>query len=108
MEENKMGLETTIQIYYVANTVQEFNISRSRGLYELLSGNCGGSGNSGNGGFSGGYGSVIIPATKIENGDVHDTYKIDRYGNFYGGHTTARVKEEKSVRLIDLPDIDTQ
>ena len=30
------------------------------------------------------YGNLGIPSLK----DLHDTFKVDRYGNLYGGHTT--------------------
>ena len=36
------------------------------------------------GGFTIPYGNLGIPELR----DLHDTFKVDRYGNLYGGHTT--------------------
>tara|TARA_Y100000310_G_C20637266_1_gene791856 strand:+ start:133 stop:438 length:306 start_codon:yes stop_codon:yes gene_type:complete len=99
-------LEQTIQMYDVGQSPSETralsSYGVSNGLYELLSGDCGG-----------GKAKVDIPLViftgdKLEKGDVHDTYKVDRFGNLYGGHTTARVKGGKSKKLDYLDDIDTQ
>lgn len=38
----------------------------------------------GDGGITIPYGNLGIPELR----DLHDTFKIDRYGNLYGGHTT--------------------
>jgi len=40
------------------------------------------------GGISIPYGNLNIPELK----DLHDTFKVDRYGNLYGGHTTFDSK----------------
>lgn len=40
---------------------------------------------------------IVIPhpITDLPLINLHDTYKIDRYDNLYGGHTTADSKEGK-------------
>ena len=38
----------------------------------------------GDGGISIPYGNLGIPELR----DIHDTFKLDRYGNLYSGHTT--------------------
>ena len=38
----------------------------------------------------------IIPTFRIPGGgDIHDTIKIDRYGNLYDEHTTVRIPGDK-------------
>ncbi len=36
---------------------------------------------------------------KPPGGDVHDTFKLDRYENTYGGHTTIRLPGGKEKHL---------
>jgi hypothetical protein len=38
---------------------------------------------------------IIIP---YSNG-LHDTFKVDRYGNLYDGHTTANLKNGAKLRI---------
>ena len=53
-------------------------------------------------------GMVIIPHGPLSDGkgDMHDTYKIDRYGNLYNGHMTVRIPGGEYIPVRDLPDID--
>ena len=39
------------------------------------------------------YGNNVIGYGNLSNlgGDVHDTFKLDRYDNTYGGHTTVNI-----------------
>lgn len=45
--------------------------------------------------------SVVIPYGNQTGlgGDVHDTFKIDRYDNPYGGHTSIKIPGYEPVRL---------
>ncbi|MBT3297719.1 hypothetical protein HN385_02250 [archaeon] len=43
----------------------------------------------------------VIPYGNLTElgGDVHDTFKNDRYDNIYGGHTTIKLPEVKPLRI---------
>ena len=42
----------------------------------------------------------IIPTYNIPGGgDIHETFKIDRYGNIYDGHTTLRIPGGKDDHI---------
>ncbi|HII71165.1 TPA: hypothetical protein HA265_00230 [Candidatus Woesearchaeota archaeon] len=47
------------------------------------------------------YGQTVIPYGDIlrNGGEFHDTFKIDRYGNPYGGHTTFNLPGYKKQRM---------
>lgn len=44
---------------------------------------------------------VVIPYGNQTGlgGDIHDTFKIDRYDNLYGGHTSIKIPGYKPFRL---------
>ena len=91
-----MRLEQTLQMYEVGRSetfeMSVYNIS-SR-LYELYTGGSGGIKISGN--------KLIITIKDLEIDelkDVHDTYKIDRYDNLYGGHTTSTSQNNQKKRI---------
>jgi len=44
---------------------------------------------------------VVIPYGNQTGlgGDVHDTFKIDRYDNPYGGHTSIKIPEIKPFQI---------
>jgi hypothetical protein len=47
------------------------------------------------------YGQHVIPCgdqTGI-GGDVHETFRTDRYDNIYGGHTTIQLPEYGSLHI---------
>lgn len=44
----------------------------------------------------------VIPIETLPKdlgGDVHETFKLDRYGNIYGGHTTIRLPGDFKKRF---------
>ena len=43
------------------------------------------------------YGISVVPLGDLagEGTDTHESFKIDRYDNSYGGHTTVRDKDKK-------------
>lgn len=43
------------------------------------------------------YGISVIPLGDLvdQDADVHESFKIDRYGNPYKGHTTIRIGGKK-------------
>src|SRR3989338_3012724 len=96
MEVKMMRLEQNLQMYEFGGR-ETFEVSvydASRGLYELYTGGSGGIKISGN--------KIIVPITDLDiEGlkDLHDTYKIDRYDNIYGGHTTATSQDNKKKRI---------
>ncbi|MDI6737405.1 MAG: hypothetical protein QME12_02705 [Nanoarchaeota archaeon] len=47
------------------------------------------------------YNGGVIPYGNLTGlgGDVHDTFKIDRYDNIYGGHTTLNIPGYGKLRL---------
>ena len=46
------------------------------------------------------YNGAVIPHPTIpEVPDLHDTYKIDRYGNLYDGHTTINLPNDGKIRI---------
>jgi hypothetical protein len=103
----KMSLENTIQVFYVGNEDFKPETRVRSGLYELLSGGCGGGSPPSFISTPGGL-LIISHKSKIEDIEIHDTYKVDRYGNLYKGHTTAKDKDGNRETLNDLDDIDTQ
>tara|TARA_Y100000310_G_C20666553_1_gene807830 strand:- start:1023 stop:1436 length:414 start_codon:yes stop_codon:yes gene_type:complete len=44
---------------------------------------------------------VVIPYGNLTElgGDVHDTFKIDRYDNSYGGHTSIKIPGGDNVQI---------
>lgn len=49
-----------------------------------------------------GYG--VQPIKKLPGGgDIHDTFKVDEYGNVSDGHTTVRLPYGKDVKLPWAP-----
>lgn len=40
------------------------------------------------------YGISVVPYGDLTGlgGDVHDSFKLDRYDNIYGGHTTLNIR----------------
>ncbi|HIH23870.1 TPA: hypothetical protein HA251_02440 [Candidatus Woesearchaeota archaeon] len=44
---------------------------------------------------------TVIPYGDLQtlNGETHDTFKIDRYGGVYGGHTTINVPGYRKKRV---------
>jgi len=44
---------------------------------------------------------VVIPYGNLTGlgGDVHDTFKIDRYDNIYGGHTSIKIPGYGPIRI---------
>ncbi|MFA5887204.1 MAG: hypothetical protein WC852_00650 [Candidatus Nanoarchaeia archaeon] len=47
------------------------------------------------------YNGGVIPYGNLTElgGDVHDTFKIDRYDNIYGGHTTLDIPGYEKLHL---------
>ncbi len=42
---------------------------------------------------------IIIPYSE----GMHDTFKVDRYGNLYGGHTTVNLENNGKLRINTDP-----
>jgi hypothetical protein len=47
------------------------------------------------------YGQFVVPYGNVTEmgGDVHDTFKTDRYDNPYGGHTTINIPGYNKIHL---------
>ena len=42
---------------------------------------------------------IVIPYGDKLGFDLHDTFKLDRYGNLYGGHSTSNLKGGGKLRI---------
>ena len=38
----------------------------------------------------------------LPKGDIHDTFKVDRYDNLYSGHSTLQLPKDKHKKLTDF------
>jgi len=45
--------------------------------------------------------ATVIPYGNLtdQGGDVHDTFKLDRYGNSYGGHTSVKIPAYTPIKV---------
>jgi hypothetical protein len=45
--------------------------------------------------------ATVVPYGDLtgNGGDVHDTFKLDRYGNVYSGHTSVKIPAAKPFHI---------
>ena len=46
---------------------------------------------------------IVIPYGDKLGFDLHDTFKVDRYGNLYDGHSTSNLKSGSKLRINTDP-----
>lgn len=46
---------------------------------------------------------IVIPYGDKLGFDLHDTFKVDRYGNLYDGHSTSNLKGGSKLRINTDP-----
>ena len=98
-----MQLEQTLGMYQPMQTQRTQERERVYNIVDLksLSASALYTGDSSNPIVSGN--GIVIPYGDKLGFDLHDTFKVDRYGNLYDGHSTSNLKGGGKLRINTDP-----
>jgi hypothetical protein len=49
--------------------------------------------------LNGGWGIQPMGPSPLGNGDMHETFGVNRNGDIFGGHTTVRIPGGQEIRM---------